>query len=510
MMLNNLSVKNKILFLSVVMIVITCIIASIGIFFNSRSQKALDEMYNSNLMATQYLNDANNHFRLIDVDIDYLLLNNEGIDEDVLKDDIIERLERIRSDLDKLKDIVKVESLNETISKLYAHINVSEVAVQETKGLNDKDKLYKNLMTVKAIAADLSLITPENVSKGKELFIANNDRYKLSIRIFAFIVIIGLLFGISAAIIIARDISDPLSRSIEELNQISKGNLTQKLPEELINRGDEVGTVVNALSQMQMSLVNTLKSVQEDAEDSKLMSSEVKELVNQLNEHTQDMSATTEQMAAGTEETAAVTSDIQQLSVKVNEDLQLIVERLKESKEYAKAIYQRAEGLGLKAEESAVNAKNIYETEKAALERSIKSVSEIMTKEHLTKGITKITEELINTSIALLTFIETKVSKDYDEMIKIAEQYKNDAEYFKTWLETSNENAAKFATNVNEMTHALEEIANATHENAIGNTRIAERVALMAENAQEILNNMNELDKNAKQLMEQVERFKIN
>ena len=259
-----------------------------------------------------------------------------------------------------------------------------------------------------------------------------------------------------------------------------------------------------------MSLVNTLKSVQEDAEDSKAMSSEVKELVDQLNDHTQDMSATTEQMAAGTEETAAVTSDIQQLSVKVNEDLQLIVERLKESKEYAKAVYQRAEGLGLKAEESAINAKEIYETEKLALERSIKAVSEIMTKEHLTKGITKITEELINTSIALLTFIETKVSKDYDEMIKIAEQYKNDAEYFKTWLETSNENAAKFATNVNEMTHALEEIANATHENAIGNTRIAERVAAMAENAQEILNNMNELDSNAKRLMEQVERFKIN
>ena len=59
------------------------------------------------------------------------------------------------------------------------------------------------------------------------------------------------------------------------------------------------------------------------------------------------------------------------------------------------------------------------------------------------------------------------------------------------------------------MTQAMEDIAKATHEGAVGNTSIAEKVSLMAENAHEILNKMNESEESAKRLMEQVERFKI-
>ena len=59
------------------------------------------------------------------------------------------------------------------------------------------------------------------------------------------------------------------------------------------------------------------------------------------------------------------------------------------------------------------------------------------------------------------------------------------------------------------MTRAMEDIAKATHENAVGNTNIAEKVSLMSENAQEIMNKMNESEQNANNLMEQVKRFKI-
>ena len=78
-MLHKLSVRAKILYFSVVMIAIICAVAIVGVAFNSRAKDSIDEMYRSNLMATQYINDANGHFRYIDVDIVYILLGGNGV-----------------------------------------------------------------------------------------------------------------------------------------------------------------------------------------------------------------------------------------------------------------------------------------------------------------------------------------------------------------------------------------------------------------------------------------------
>ena len=54
-MMENLSVRTKILVLSVIMLVITCIVAGVGIYSNQKAKQSLDNMYNYNLMTTQYL-----------------------------------------------------------------------------------------------------------------------------------------------------------------------------------------------------------------------------------------------------------------------------------------------------------------------------------------------------------------------------------------------------------------------------------------------------------------------
>lgn len=71
--MENLSVKTKILLLAGIMLVITCIVAGVGVFANQKAKLSLDGMYNYNLMTTQYLNDANNQLRGIDVDVSYIL-----------------------------------------------------------------------------------------------------------------------------------------------------------------------------------------------------------------------------------------------------------------------------------------------------------------------------------------------------------------------------------------------------------------------------------------------------
>ena len=568
-MLENFSVRIKILCLSIILIAITCVVAGVGVYFNSNAKDSLDEMYQSNLMATQFLNDANGHFRNIDVDIAYILLGGQTLDKDTLRQDIVERLERIGGDVAKLKEIVHNEKTLESLQKLEDNLSKSLNAANSIKGLQDtpenKIQIYKNLMTVKGIANDLNAITPGNVFQGKILFEKNNEAYDLSIKIFAGILLLGLIFGIGAATIIARDISTPLGQAIVELNTIAQGDLTKQIPEELTHRADEVGTVATALQQMQTSLRDIMKSVHNEAEKTVEMSTQVQELVAKLDESSQDMSATTEEMAAATEETAATTSNMQNLSDQINLEIQNTAEQSQTSENYANEIDDRATQLQQSTAQSMKASQEVYGQTKASLEDAIKSaqvVSDIekftgeivniaeqtnllalnaaieaaRAGEHgrgfavvadevrklaeqtaesadsikkLTGQVTVSVEELAKGANDILQFMDGTVGKDYNEMAETAGQYKKDAEYVKGWAKDTNERANNLALSIQTMAQAIDDIAKATHESAVGNTNIAEKVSSMAENASNIMNKMNESEENAKRLMAQIDRFKV-
>ena len=83
-----------------VMLFIMVIIAGVGIYYNGQSKKAVDELYSSNLMTTQYLNDANNQLRALDVDVAYLLLKNYSPEEKkILVGDMEGALSAIEGDI---------------------------------------------------------------------------------------------------------------------------------------------------------------------------------------------------------------------------------------------------------------------------------------------------------------------------------------------------------------------------------------------------------------------------
>ena len=106
--LKDLSVKIKILLLAVIMLVITCIVAAVGIFSNHQSKQAADDMYNRNLMTTQYLNEATVQLRTMESDVDYLLLQDfTPENQKLLIDDLIAKAKTIQGDADKIKEMAK-------------------------------------------------------------------------------------------------------------------------------------------------------------------------------------------------------------------------------------------------------------------------------------------------------------------------------------------------------------------------------------------------------------------
>ena len=569
-MLENLSVRFKILLLTVVMLFIMVIIAGVGIYYNSQSKQAVDDLYSSNLMTTQFLNDANNQIRALDVDVAYLLLKNYSPEEKkILVADMEGALAAIEGDVVKVKEIDKSERAQKAISQMETSLGEVKAKVKSVESLGnspeERIKAFEALSSVSAISGEMSVLTPDNVFQGKLLFGANNEAYDRSIKIFLAIIVLGLALGTGIALYIAKDIVSPLKRTVAGLNNVADGDLTQEIPQELTRRQDEIGQVVQAVAVMQESLHKVLKDVQQESESNAEMVAEIQQLVASLNDNAQDMSAVTEEMAAGMEETAASTVNMQTLSDQLKAAFEENSAEARKSQKYTEEIDERAGKLKESTAKSIAVAEKLYADSKASLEEAIESskvvgkideltgdISEIAeqtnllalnaaiesarageagrgfavvadevrklaeqstqtagTIKGLTSQVTVAVENLSKGAFGILNFIDGTVQVDYDAMGKTAERYKQDAAYLNGFTRQSAESAEKLTADIGTMSVAMDEIAKAAHEGAMGNTRIAEKVTDMAENANTIMERVTASLEGTQKLLKQVERFKL-
>ena len=397
-MLENLSVRFKILLLTVVMLFIMVIIAGVGIYYNSQSKQAVDDLYSSNLMTTQFLNDANNQIRALDVDVAYLLLKNYSPEEKkILVADMEGALAAIEGDVVKVKEIDKSERAQKAISQMETSLGEVKAKVKSVESLGnspeERIKAFEALSSVSAISGEMSVLTPDNVFQGKLLFGANNEAYDRSIKIFLAIIVLGLALGTGIALYIAKDIVSPLKRTVAGLNNVADGDLTQETPQELTRRQDEIGQVVQAVAVMQESLHKVLKDVQQESESNAEMVAEIQQLVASLNDNAQDMSAVTEEMAAGMEETAASTVNMQTLSDQLKAAFEENSAEARKSQKYTEEIDERAGKLKESTAKSIAVAEKLYADSKASLEEAIESSKVVGKIDELTGDISEIAEQ---------------------------------------------------------------------------------------------------------------------
>ena len=562
--LKNYRVRTKISILSTFLLVLILLIAAIGVFSSYRSKEALDDMYSHNLMTTQYLNDANNRLRSISVNVAYILQQNfTRENRKLLLDDISGNLDNIRHDMEELKKIDTSERAQSVIGELEKNLDTAKEKVKAVDAMGtsaaDKAAIFANLSSLTAISGNMAVLTPDNVFQGKQLFEANDRQFDRTIKIFLVIILIGLALGIFMSQRIAENISAPLNTSIGHLNAVAAGNLNQEIPAALAQRQDEIGIVVRALMKMQ----GFMKQVYQEAETTNAMVSELEEMLQALNRATQDMSAITEEMSAGMEETAASTANMQELSAHLSDEIQSTVEESKKSEHYTQEIADRAVSLKTSMEQAQAASNRIYGNTKASLESAIESAKVVDEITQLTDAITGIAEQTnllaLNASIeaaragdhgrgfavvagevgklaeesqrtaeqikgltgqvtgamqdlsqgafGLLKFIDEDISKDYAQMDATAVQYKDDAAYFHKAASDSTAVSENILLSVKNMSDSMDEIGKATHEGAVGNTKIAEGIVEMAAKYADILDKVQTFKEGTERLKKLVTSF---
>ena len=315
--MNQLSVRVKILLLAAIMLVITCLVAAVGFYSNRQAKQSIDDMYHYNLMTTQYLTNANNQLMGLNEDIAYVLIQDYApADRKLLLDEMSGRVSSIQDNVAKIKEIDHSPRAQETIALLEKDLSTFAEQIKACDNLQntpeDKIQLLNHLSGARSMGARLSRLTPDNVLQGKLLFQENEATYERTIKIFMGIILFGLLMGIVVAAVIVGNIATLLQESVHQLNAVADGDFTKEIPQELAERKDEVGIMVQALQKMQKSLRQILSEVRQESEQNVAMAEDVHELVQSLDHSTQDMSYVMELVVRNMEKTAAATADAQQ------------------------------------------------------------------------------------------------------------------------------------------------------------------------------------------------------
>ena len=129
------------------------------------------------------------------------------------------------------------------------------------------------------------------------------------------LIIVGIIgIATTGAVVFwfAQSLSRPIEKGAEYAAVIAGGDLTQQIDERYCQRGDEVGTLVSALRQMQQQLTEVISQVQSIAAG-------VHSGADEIVAGNRDLSARTEAQAASLEQTAA---SMEQLTATVRHNVE--------------------------------------------------------------------------------------------------------------------------------------------------------------------------------------------
>ena len=107
--------------------------------------------------------------------------------------------------------------------------------------------------------------------------------------------VIAVLIAVMAGLWLVRSIRAPLQQAVQAADRVANGDLSGVIH---VERHDETGQLLNALERMQGSLVQTVRSVRQNAEG-------VASASSQIASGNADLSSRTEEQASALEETAA-------------------------------------------------------------------------------------------------------------------------------------------------------------------------------------------------------------
>lgn len=454
---------------------------------------------------------------------------------------------------DKIGSLVENEVVKDIVAKLQTGtIPQDNVITYDYKGV----KKYASYAITKN--SDILVVTADE----NEIMKPITDVVKMSIIISIIAVIAMGVYGFFIGSIIVR----PIKRLTAIIRDTAEFNFKHSpYSQSLCSRKDETGEMARAVRSMRESLRQMVAKIETSQERITGSVTSLQDVIYAATQMASDNSATTQELAAGMEETAATTetifdsiSDIKSGATGINEQS---IRGAKRSQE----IMERANTLSNTTLLASSKTKDIYDSVREKSDRAIeesKAVEKINVLTNAIMGISSQTSLLaLNASIEAARageagkgfavvaseigklseqtshevsninevvnevnqavehmlecledttkFLGTNVLEDYNEFMKVGEQYKEDAVVFETGMNDIHGSIETLTEAISQITEALSGIKDTIGESTVGVTDIAEKNAEMVEKSSESNLLAEESFKSVRELEEIVSQFTL-
>ncbi|OPD29800.1 methyl-accepting chemotaxis protein [Clostridium botulinum] len=380
-----------------------------------------------------------------------------------------------------------------------------------------------------------------------------------------FIILIVLIIGIILFNLIGNNIVKNIYSFNEYLENMSQGDFNKELNIRYLKLKDELGQMFNNLEHMQIAIKDILKEVITDSKDSIKSNEDVFILINKLSSNVEQVTSTTEEISAAMEETAASAEEINATANEIEKSIEVITNKIGEAYKKSEDISNKANELKKDAENSRKEAFNLYKTNEKELSEAIEKSKSVEKINVLSEAILKITEQtnllalnaaieaarageagkgfsvvaeeirklaeesnntaneiqeitkivvnavenLANNSNKILTFIDGKVVKEYENLVTIGEMYSSDAEYYKAVSENINFTTEEVLASMKNVIEAINSVTIAANEAADGTSNIAKSANDILGESNNVKCKSEESMSNSEKLINSISKFKI-
>lgn len=238
-------------------------------------------------------------------------------------EDLRNYLDQARSELQTARETLKAEKVLAQIELSFNALEVYESAFEKYYSLIQEQNTAQETMRSDAVqASDIAHTIQDGVNTYIETLEQNSLRNNIAITASA------LVLGALISIFITRSISKPIHEINASMDLIASYDLTKNIPNKLLVRKDEIGSLSKSLEKIHTSLIDIIRNLSENAELVSATSQELASTTGVAGESSTEIARAITEIAQGATEQAKSTEngvfEVSELGNLIDSDQQLV------------------------------------------------------------------------------------------------------------------------------------------------------------------------------------------
>jgi len=316
--MSKLTIRTRLIASMLLLGALIVVIGGVGVYGMRTANASLQNVYTNQMTSAIKLTDTMNSLNRARFNVDKGVFHPEAPD----LEQTLTRSEEFIKEADKswqdylalpqdseekvLADALKpkrADYIDNGLRALASALRAKDAAKTEELAMKKLTQLYKGFNDASVKLQDFQL------KSAAQEFQASQQFYDRLLKGFTAAIVLGLAFILASTVFLLRAIMHPLEQALAHFDEISAGNLSERID---TSRQDEMGALLTGLSKMQQGLSGTVQSVRTG-------STAIAHASAEISSGNTDLSHRTEQQAASLEETA---SSLEELTATVRQNAQ--------------------------------------------------------------------------------------------------------------------------------------------------------------------------------------------